>query len=200
MITEDSFKSIKKTNNKRQVSFFRKFLFNIVIKVLMVSILFLVSLIYIKTNSENKDKYKEIVYNNSLSFARIYDTYKKYLGDVIPFKNVFKNNTKLVSNDTIIYKKIDKENNGYILTVEDDYVMPSLKSGIVINIINDDTYNTLITIQDKEGLNITYGMLSNLNVELYDYVDKGEILGSANNKLYIEFKKDGKYLAYDGYL
>ena len=103
MITEDSFKSIKKTNNKRQVSFFRKFLFNIVIKVLMVSILFLVSLIYIKTNSENKDKYKEIVYNNSLSFARIYDTYKKYLGDVIPFKNAFKNNTKLVSNYSITY-------------------------------------------------------------------------------------------------
>ena len=122
------------------------------------------------------------------------------MGDVVPFKNIFKNNVKLASSDKISYEKIEKEGNGYTLTVSDDYALQSLKSGIVIETKKDDKYNNMIKIQDKNGLNITYGYLNDLNVKLYDYVEKGEILGRCSKKVYLIFEKKDEYLSYEKYL
>ena len=41
-----------------------------------------------------KKIFKEKVYNNSLSFAKIYNLYSKYLGDALPFKDTIKDDTK----------------------------------------------------------------------------------------------------------
>lgn len=202
MITEESF-NINKKNKKKNESenkFLPNFLYSVLIKTLIVIVLFLSSMIYIKQSDKNKEKFKNIVYNNSLSFAKIYDVYQKYLGDVIPFKNIFKDNTKLVSSEKITYESIEKKDNGYILNVTEEYTLFSLRSGIVIKIEENDEYKNIITIQDKTGLNITYGLLNNVNVKLYDYVEKGEILGICDKKLYLEFKKDDKYLSYEEYL
>lgn len=198
MVTLHSFEKNDK-NKEVKPSEIKKFIYNLCIKSLVVIILFIGSLIYIKSSDDNKENFKNVVYNNSLSFAKIYNVYRKYLGDVIPFKNIFNNNTKIVSDNKLVYNNIEKENNGYILTMTSNYISV-INSGIVINIKEDDAYNNLITVQDKTGLNITYGLLSELNVKMYDYVEKNVILGSINNKLYLEFKKDNKYLSYEEYL
>lgn len=200
---DDSFNLYKKNNdndsNKKSV--IHKFLFNILIKSLIVIALFLGSLIYIRQSSNNKKKLKKIVYNNNLSFAKIYNVYNKYLGDVIPFKGMFKNNTKLVSNEKLIYKSIKKEGEGYILKVDENYLLFSLRSGIVIKTTKDKKRGNTITIQDKEGLNITYGYLNDVKVKLYDYVKKGEIIsGIKKDSIYLLIEKDGKYLSYEKYL
>ena len=200
----ESFKFYNKKNTKdkekNEESFFKRFLFSNLIKTLIVLIIFLGSLIYIKQSNDNKIAFKKIVYNNSLSFAKIYNLYNKYLGDLIPFKNAKKDKTKVVSDEKITYQSITKENNGYILSVSKDYAVSSLKSGIVIEKKEDKKYATIIKVQDKEGLIITYGMLNNTEVKLYDYVEKGELLGSVNGSLYLVFEKDDKYLSYEKYL
>lgn len=193
------FKKNKQKNNKEN-SMISKFLFQVLIKSLVVIIIFIGTLIYIKKDEKNKDNIKKIVYQNSLSFAKIYSVYKKYLGDVIPFKNNFNDNTKKVSSEKITYKSIKKEGNGYILKVAEDYAVTSIKTGIIIEVKKDDKYGTLIKIQDKDGLNITYGYLDNIDVKLYDYVDKGQIIGVSNNKLYLVFEKNNKYISYEEYL
>lgn len=194
-------KKLKKENNTEEnEGFLRKFLFTVFIKTLIVVVMFLGSLIYIRQSDENKDNFKKFVYNNSLSFAKIYNLYNKYLGDVIPFKNIYKDNTMVVSNEKMTYSDISKENNGFILDVSSEYAFSALRSGIVVEKKKNDTYGNMIKIQDKEGLNITYAMASEINVELYDYVEKGELLGKANKKLYLIFEKDGKYLSYEKYL
>ncbi len=193
-------KKNKETKEKNEESFFKRFLFSNLIKTLIVLIIFLGSLIYIRQSNDNKMYFKKIVYNNSLSFARIYNLYNKYLGDLIPFKNSKKDETEVVSDEKIAYQSITKENNGYILKVAKDYSVSSLKSGIVIEKREDEKYDTVIKVQDKEGLVITYGMLKNTEIKLYDYVEKGEILGSANENLYLIFEKDDKYLSYEKYL
>lgn len=190
----------KEKNEDEDESFLSRFLFSIFIKTLIVVILFLGSLIYVKQSDKNKALFKRIVYNNSLSFAKIYNIYNKYLGDALPFKNTFKDNTKLVSEEKITYSDIKKENKGYVLTVLSDFTLSSIKSGIVIEKKKDKKYGNIIKIQDKNGLNITYGFLSESDVKLYDYVEKGEILGKASKKLYLIFEKDGKYLSYEEYL
>lgn len=194
MIDQNSFNLDKKAEKK---SLIKNLVFSMIIKSLIVVVLFLGSLIYIKQSNDNKNKFKNVVYNNSLSFAKIYDVYKKYLGDVIPFKNIFKDNTKLVSSEKLSYEQIKKEDNGYILSVSKDYITPSITSGIIVEKKVSSKYENVITVQDKNGLNITYGLIKNTNVKLYDYIEKGEIIGQASEELYLSFKKDNKYLSYE---
>ncbi len=195
MIDSNSFNMNKKETEKK--SFTSKFIYSILVKTLIVVVLFLASLIYIKQSNKNKNNFKNVVYNNSLSFAKIYNVYKKYLGDVIPFKNIFKDNTKLVSSEKLTYKSITKKDNGYLLSISNNYTVSSITSGIVIENKKDSNYINMITVQDKNGLNITYGILNDINVKLYDYIEKGEIIGVASDKLYLSFKKDNKYLSYE---
>lgn len=195
MIDSNSFNMNKKETKKK--NFTSKFIYSILVKTLIVVVLFLASLIYIKQSNKNKNNFKDVVYNNSLSFAKIYNVYKKYLGDVIPFKNIFKDNTKLVSSEKLTYKSITKKDNGYLLSISNNYTISSITSGIVIENKKDSNYINMITVQDKNGLNITYGILNDINVKLYDYIEKGEIIGVASDKLYLSFKKDNKYLSYE---
>lgn len=195
MIDSNSFNMNKKETEKK--SFTSKFIYSILVKTLIVVVLFLASLIYIKQSNKNKNNFKNVVYNNSLSFAKIYNVYKKYLGDVIPFKNIFKDNTKLVSSEKLTYKSITKKDNGYLLSISNNYTVSSITSGIVIENKKDSNYINMITVQDKNGLNITYGILTDINIKLYDYIEKGEIIGAASDKLYLSFKKDNKYLSYE---
>lgn len=195
MIDSNSFNMNKKETKKK--SFTSKFIYSILVKTLIVVVLFLASLIYIKQSDKNKNNFKNVVYNNSLSFAKIYNVYKKYLGDVIPFKNILKDNTKLVSSEKLTYKSITKKDNGYLLSISNNYTVSSITSGIVIENKKDSNYINMITVQDKNGLNITYGILTDINVKLYDYIEKGEIIGVASDKLYLSFKKDNKYLSYE---
>lgn len=190
-------KEKKDDDNKSTLS---KFLFTILIKSLIVVLLFLSSMIFIRQNDKNKKIFKEKVYNNSLSFAKIYNLYSKYLGDALPFKDTIKDDTKKVSNEKITYSSIKKEGDGYLLEIPSNYTLQSIKSGIVIEVKKDDKYKNIVKIQDKSGVNITYKNLNEVEVKLYDYVEKGEILGSTSDKLYINFEKDGKYLSYEKYL
>lgn len=190
-------KEKKDDDNKSTLS---KFLFTILIKSLIVVLLFLSSMIFIRQNDKNKKIFKEKVYNNSLSFAKIYNLYSKYLGDALPFKDTIKDDTKKVSNEKITYSSIKKEGDDYLLVVPSNYTLQSIKSGIVIEVKKDNKYKNIVKIQDKSGVNITYKNLSEVEVKLYDYVEKGEILGSTSDKLYINFEKYGKYLSYEKYL
>lgn len=200
MISEKDFSKNINRNEKKKPSYLKSLFFKMFVKTLVVVILFLGSLIYINQSDNNKEKFKNIVYNNNLSFARIYSAYKKYLGDIVPFKNIYKDNTKLVFGDGISYSKIIKEENGFLLTVSKDYIVNSIYAGIVIKTENDDKYKNIITIQDKNGLNISYGNLNTVSVKIYDYVAKGELLGNCDDKLYLIFEKEGKYLSYEEYL
>lgn len=107
-------KEKKDDDNKSTLS---KFLFTILIKSLIVVLLFLSSMIFIRQNDKNKNIFKEKVYNNSLSFAKIYNLYSKYLGDALPFKDTIKDDTKKVSNEKITYSSIKKEGDDYLLVV-----------------------------------------------------------------------------------
>ena len=84
-----------------------KFIFTMIVKSLIVVILFLGSMIYIKQSDINKEKFNKVVYQNSLSFAKIYNVYKKYLGDVIPFKSMFKARKKPLNSGYFLVSSFD---------------------------------------------------------------------------------------------
>lgn len=190
----------KKKNNKKDNDnkyTFKTFLFNMFIKTLFVIVLFLGAVIFVKYDNNNKKLIKNVVYKKSLSFAKIYNLYQKYIGDALSTKS--NEETLKVSSNEISYTNYKKENNGFIIDVNDT-LMPAIKSGVVISKKKSNTYDYLVTIQDKDGVNITYGMLNDTDIKLYEYVKKDEVLGSIKNKVYLIFEKDGKYLSYEEFL
>ena len=54
-----------------------------------------------------------------------------------------------------------------------------------------------IIIQQSDGLDAWYGGLTNVDVKLYDYIDKGTILGGKEEHYYLLFQKEGEFLDYE---
>ena len=161
-------------------------------KVLILIIIILIGMISIKTNPGLKDKLKETIYENNFKIINNREIYEKYFGNILTKHS----KTKMVSNEKITYKEIEKYQNGAKLLVDDNYLVPAIESGVV-TYIKDKT----IIIDQVNGIEVCYKNISNTSLKLYDYVENGNTIGEVTgNKLYLEFKKDGKYLDYKKYL
>lgn len=164
-------------------------------KVCLVIIITLVALIVIKHNSKVKNFIYDKVYNDNISFAYINKIYKKYLGSNTLFDNTL--NTKPVFNEKLVYSNKEKMEEGLKLSVGDNYLVPNLESGLVVFTGTKDGYGNVVIVEAVDGVDIWYGNLSNINVKLYDYVDKGGLIGNCDNTLYLIHKKDGEILDYE---
>ena len=52
-----------------------------------------------------------------------------------------------------------------------------------------------------DGIDIWYGNINQSSVKLYDYVEKGNLLGETiDDKLYLVYQKNNKFLNYSDYL
>lgn len=183
-------------NNKN--SLFRNTLY----KLLISSIILLLTLIIIKSEPSIKDVLKSNIYDNNMSFMMINNLYNKYLGDIIPFQNMFNTqNTVAVFNENITYNDINDYQDGVILSVSDNYLVPIIESGLVVFIGQKDDYGYTVIIQGIDGVDIWYSNIEDINVSLYDYVSKAKPLANAsNNELILVFNKEGEYLEYDEYI
>lgn len=167
-------------------------------KIMIVMILVLFGTLIIQKSNNIRNIIYDNVYVNYLNFSKVKNVYNTYLGNVIPFQNIVKEEP--VFNEKLKYKEKSKFNNGVKLTLKNN-IVPILDSGIVIFIGNKDGFNKTVIIENIDGVEEWYGNLDNINVKLYDYVKKNDILGdSVNNTLYLEFKKDNKPLDYNKFL
>ncbi len=166
-------------------------------KLLLTVILFLITLITLKKNSDLRNKFYDEVYNSSFNFAYVNSLYTKFLGEPMPFLN---ETTNMVFNEKLVYDNIDDYMDGAVLTVGSNYLVPVLDEGIVIFVGEKENYGKCVIIENSLGVDILYGNLSNINVSMYDYVKEGSLVGEVNNKLYMTFTKDGESISYDTYL
>lgn len=185
-------KNKKKCKGSKIYSFFIKFFICIIIVLL--------GLIFIKGNTSLRNEVKDFLGNHNLSVSKINDFYKKHFGDILPFQSIAKSKTKLVFDENLKYEKIEKYKDGSKVYVSDSYLVPSLEDGIVIFIGNKDDYGKTVIIEQTNGVLVWYGNLANINVSVYDYVNKGEFLGEAKKSFYLLFEKDGKFLDYKKYI
>ena len=64
-----------------------------------------------------------------------------------------------------------------------------------------EEYGQTIIIQGMDGIDYWYSNVENINVKLYDYIESDNIIATAkDNKLYVLFMKDGKFLNYEEYI
>ena len=168
-------------------------------KLLVVIVLFLINLIAMKSNQTYKDFIYEKIYDNNFSFTKIKNFYNKYLG--VEVLDGIVNNTKPVFNETLTYNDESLYYDGVKLEVSSSYLVPTIKDGLVVFIGEKENYGDVIIVQGIDGVDIWYGNMANTSVKLYDYVEKGSLLGEVkDNNLYLVFSKEDKFLNYQEYL
>ena len=128
--------------------------------------------------------------------------YKDLFGSPIPFSDLIeKNKTSLVFDEKLQYKEKSKYLDGVKLTVSKNYLVPTLESGMVVFIGEKENYGNTIIIQQTDGIDVWYSNIKVSSVQLYDYVEKGSLIGETNDtNLYLVYKKDGKVLNYEDYI
>lgn len=180
-LTKLGFKESKKVKNK-VLSFFNK--------IMICALILVVSLIILRKNPVIKDYVKEEVFNNNFSFAYFKELYQKYFGKLLP------TNEDVVSvfSEKITYKKYEKYLDGYLLDVDNQYLVPVIETGIVVYIGEKEGYGKVYIVEQVDGKNVWYGNIANSSIKLYDYVVKGSFLGETkDNNLYLVIEKDGAY-------
>ena len=182
--------------NKKKSGLFNKFL----IKLCVYILLLLSTLVFLKYDKNNKQIIYKYLEDKNINMASINKWYKNKFGDITPFQNLVKDKTKLVFNDSIIYNNVSKYKNGCALSVSDSYLVPVLESGIVVFIGEKDDFGKTVIIKQTNGIDVWYGNISNVNLSLYDYTSKGELLGEASKTLYLAFLKNGEFLNYENYI
>lgn len=183
-------------NNKNTDTNLKVILFIFKLTLVLIIILFLS--ILCSKDIKTKNKIYKKVYNSSFHFSSFKMNYNKYIGNILPFTDTFK--VKKVFSEKLKYESISKYNKGVKLKVSNNYLVPSIKGGIVIFTGEKDKKKTII-VQQADGVDVYYSNFSNINVKLYDYIEDNQILGEVkNNTLYLTFNKDGTEIDYKKYI
>jgi len=190
-----NYNTVRKNNKKNNYKISSKY----VLKLLLTIVIVLIVLILIKSSNNFKANFYKYVYEQNISFAKLNKLYEKYIGNALPLENVV-NKTEVVFSEKINYTNKENYKDGVKLEVSSNYLIPIQESGIVVYIGEKEGYNNVIIIQQEKGDDMWYGNISNVNVKLYDYVNKGAVLGECNDYLYLLFKKDGNVLNYEDYI
>lgn len=173
-------KSIKNNN----------YITNLITRSLITVILVFSTLIIINLSPNSKAFIKKHFFTTNYNFHHFNKLYNKY------FLNINKNPKKVLSvfnekENCVKYKdgcKMKKTN------------IANLESGIVVFLgVKENIGNTII-IQGSNGIDYSYSFLDKINVKLYDYINKGENIGTTKDKVYYNFSKDGKVLDYKEYI
>jgi len=176
---------------------FKKVVSGFISRVLLTIIVFLGGLIITKNNASVKDFINKNVYTTNFKFAQAKELYNKYFGkyvaDTPKDTQVF--SEKIAYSESSIYK------DGVKLVVASNYLVPALESGIVVFMGNKDEYGNTLIVEQIDGVEVWYANIDIKDIKMYDYIEKGSLIGEAiDEKLYLLFQKDGKYLNYKEYL
>ena len=168
----------------------------IISKALLSIIFLLVSIILINKNENIKKFYEDKVFNDSMSFIKFNELYNKYFGSITSIYPT----EALVFNESIQYSNIDNYLNGKVLTVSNNYIVPSIGSGIIVYLGDKDNLGNTCIIQGVDGVDIWYSNIDTSNLTLYDYVSKGDMLGTTlSDKLYLTLEKNNEFIDYETY-
>ena len=188
----------KKTIKKRLV--LKKSVRNFCTRVLITVIIFLVGMILVKSDSKIKNIILEQVYNKNFEFTKMRKIYKKYFGNILSIDQLAMKDQQ-VFQEKLSYQKENSYLDGVKLSVSENYMVPVLESGIVIFIGEKEGYGNTVVVEQIDGIDVYYSNISTDGIKLYDYLEKGSLLGEAQDKkIYLVFQKDGKYLNYKDYI
>jgi len=167
-------------------------------KLLLTIIVFLIGMILVKNNPERKLFMQVNIYEKSLPFQSVKTLYEKYFGNILSLDKAVKK-TEAVFHEQITYEEIESYKNGVKLKVSSNYIVPVIESGIIVFIGEKEDLGNTVIIEQIDGVDTYYANITLNDKKLYDYVEKGELLGEVNNSLYLAFQRKGEYIDYKNY-
>lgn len=189
----------KKENNDVKVKIMNK-IKSFALRSLAVASLFLILATICKYNNDYRDIIYKKIYLDNFSFTQVKQFYSKYLGGV-SFLDKYVLDTKPVFNENLTYYEKSRYYDGVKLKVDNNYLIPSIESGIVVFKGEKEHYGNVVIIQGMNGVDIWYGNISTSNINLYDYIEEGSFIGETiDETLYLVYSKGGNILNYEEYL
>ena len=175
-----------------------QYISNLFTRTLLSVILVLICAIFVNLEDENLLFFKDKLFNDTLAFTKINELYVKYFGDIVPDKV---NKTTSVFNDASLLTSLEPWNDSYKGIVNSNPVS-FLESGIVVFSGNKEGgFGKTVIVQGVDGVDIWYSNLDDVNLTIYDYVEKGNILGNVvDNEIILTFMEDGNYIGYERYI
>ena len=142
---------------------------------------------------------KKNIFNKSFNFIKVNTLTKKVLGKEFIYYQKMPNSINVFSEDiggNISHKFFDGEK----YDVSENLPIGIFESGVVIYRGYKENFKNTVIIQGIDNYNIWYGNLKDINVNLYEYVEKNSLIGSADGKeVYILIEKDDKFYTYEDY-
>ena len=181
-------------NNNNSNNKIKKVIRSFINQILLTIIVVLILLISFKVNLDFKNNFNKYVYNTSLPFTDFKELYDKY------FLGKENDDTKEVFNEHLVYNDYSMYEKGGKWTVDNNYLVKALNSGIVVFIGEKDKYGKTVIVQQVDGVDVFYGNV-NASVNMYDYIEKGSLIGETiDKKLYLAFQKEGNFVDYKEYV
>lgn len=184
----------KRSNKKKKKE--SNYVNNLITRLLISLILFLGVLSLANSNKDFRNIIKKDILEKNINFNKVTKFYNKYLGKIIPLEE--KKQEEMVFSEKLSFKEKKQVSDYYKLTVDKNYVVPVINSGLVVFIGEKEGFGNTVIIEGIDDIDYYYGNVTNLNLKLYDYVSKGSILGNVKTtSLFLKFIKDNKTLKYE---
>ncbi len=193
----NDFCDVRNRNKLVEVSGIKKIVQSFLLRILLAALLVIVTLISIKSYPTLKSDIYQHLYTNNWNFAGFNKWYENTIGNFFPLGT----SSEMVFQETLSYNHSSLYKNGVMLEVADNYLVPSLDEGIIVFIGEKEEFGNTIIVQQTDGVNVWYSNIVNNNLGMYDYIEKGMLIGEANNgELYLVFEKEGEFLDYSKYI
>lgn len=161
-------------------------------QLLLTILLVLITLISIKKNPSLKEQIKENIYMKDNISLKAKQIYQKYFSSKEENKEV----TEPVHKEILPFKSITSDKEGVKLTFSSIYPTPVLESGVLVYLDEDK-----VVLEQIDGIRATYQNVNIKDYKLYDYIEKGDILGETKTKeLILSFQKEGEIVDYKNYI
>ena len=184
-----------KIHHKKIKIFFRK-----ITNKTLVSIVFVMTLLLVNKFSPSMIKsLKNNIFNKSFNFVKVNLLTKNLLGKEFLY---YKSDKEIVSviSDDIINNDVHKYYDGESFKVSKNLPIGAIESGVAVFIGDKEYYQKTVIIQGVDGFNIWYGNLDDVNIKLYDYVEKNSLIGNAyDDKIYLLIEKNNQLFTYEDY-
>jgi len=195
-VSHKRYSNITATSDNKKIKYLKK----LITRTLLSIILVLSISIFIKIDKDNALLIDEYMFQDSLEFTKINNWYQNNIGSLIPELN--NNETTLVfSSDDLKKSNYITYLDGIKFDIKKNSPISLFCGGIVVFIGEKDGYGNTLILQGNDGIDYWYGGITNLNVNLYDYLEKDTLIGeTGDNYLYLILQKDGKFISYDEYI
>jgi len=162
-----------------------------IIKCIVAAALVLGTGIFFKNYVHAFPKAEEVIryaMNEDVNFAKVSDWYEKKFGEplaLLPSKNSKTENVSIkgkgfavpVSGGTVT-KEFSDTNQGVLIQTESDAKVDAIESGFVVSVGEKKGIGKTIVIRHNDGAESWYGKLDAVSVKPYDFVKRGQNIGT----------------------